>query len=89
MSEVCAWFEVLRRKQNFGTRLRNDCYRWETVEYPVSGVSDKREFWRECYWKCHEGAGKSWGRFEQFCVVWTFHRAPGVRGFETTVKWLF
>jgi hypothetical protein len=55
MSEVCAWFEVLRRKRNFGTRLRNDRYKWEKEEYPVSRISDRREFWRECYWKCLEG----------------------------------
>jgi hypothetical protein len=37
MSEVCAWFEVLRRKRIFGTRLRNDRYKKITVVYSMSG----------------------------------------------------
>jgi hypothetical protein len=44
MSEVCSWFEVLRRKRIFGTRLRNDRYKWETMVYPVTGIVDRRKF---------------------------------------------
>jgi hypothetical protein len=65
MSEVCALFEVLRRKQIFGTRLRNDRYKRIIVVYSVSGILDRREIWRECYWRWHEDDRKNWDRFEQ------------------------
>jgi hypothetical protein len=59
MSEVCAWFEVLRRKQILGTQLRNDRYKWRTMVYSMSGISDRHEIWCECYWRWHESAGKN------------------------------
>jgi hypothetical protein len=55
----------------------------------VSRISDWREIWQICYLRCHEGAGKIWGRFEQIWVVWAFHRTCDMRGFGFWVKWLF
>jgi hypothetical protein len=89
MGEVCAWFEIWRRKWVCGTRLGIDCYKWESVKKMVSGISDWCEIWRLYYLRCHEGAGKIWGRFEQVWLVWAFHRALSVRGFRIRVNWLF